>query len=160
MNINNEFYYPNSTLYSSAINNYNTLTSFNFSKSNKNYIQKLKNNFIHYTISNFSRNLEKENYKYNKKKVISLHKNLDLANNRKNFDYKKLKKNENIHKSILIKKLKQSKIYKTVEKTANDNYLKEKRKKNMFITTIEEYNDNSIENLTPKKESKNDNNKK
>ena len=158
MNINNELYYPNSTLYSSAINNYNTLTSFNFSKSNKNYIQKLKNNFIHYTISNFSRNLEKENYKYNKKKVISLHKNLDLANNRKNFDYKKLKKNENIHKSILIKKLKQSKIYKTVEKTANENYLKEKRKKNMFITTIEEYNDNSIENLTPKKESKNDNN--
>ena len=40
-----------------------------------------------------------------------------------------MKKNENIHKSILIKKLKQSKIYKTVEKTANDNYLKEKRKK-------------------------------
>ena len=45
-----------------------------------------------------------------------------------------------MHKNALKDKLLKNKIYKLIEKTAQDNYLKEKRKKNTFMTAIEEGN--------------------
>jgi hypothetical protein len=72
-----------------------------------------------------------------------LHKNKQFNKNKlwKIFDIGKFSKNMNLlHRNELRNKLIKSKLYKLIEKTANDNYLKAKRKKNMFITTIDEDN--------------------
>ena len=104
-------------------------------------LRKNKNKLYANLNKNFTLNYFGQNYIYNQKNVISLHKNRDTNKDRqlKNFSFGKSKKNMNLlHRNELKNKLLQSNIYKIIEKTANDNYLKAKRKKNMFITTIED----------------------
>ena len=153
MNNNNEtFSYMNNDIdfsssdynnYNSYMNKnyaYNTLNVNNFPKFKSKYIYNLKNNF---DTPNHSRNFLKGNYIYNQRKVMSLHKSINMKRikDRKTFEFEKITKSiYTMHRTALKNKLSQNKIYKLLEKTAIENYLKEKRKKNMFITTIEEGN--------------------
>ena len=132
--------------------------NINISESNNKYHSPLNHNYTYYTLNtsllnktknqlyanlkkNFTPNYLGPNYIYNEKKVISLHKNIEYNKNKK-LKNLKLGKSPNklnlVHRNELRNKLLQSNIYKIIEKTANDNYLKAKRKKNMFITTIED----------------------
>ena len=151
-----------SSNYHSPLNHnytYYTLhTTFLANTKNK-YLPKSKNNFNNnYNPTNSIRNNLGKNYIYNQTKVISLHKNMD-----RNKKYKKWKTYENkneksinlLHRNNLKDKLLQSKIYKLIEKTANDNYLREKRKRNTFITTIEDEKENIIKNNEINKKVKN-----
>ena len=151
MNNNNEtFSYINNyiDLSTSEYNNYNTFINQNFTYNTLNannlhknkYIYNLKN---HFNTPKYSRNFLKGNFIYNQRKVMSLHKSLNKRRikRRETFDFEKINKSINLmHKNALKDKLLHNKIYKLIEKTAQDNYLKEKRKKNTFITTIEEGN--------------------
>lgn len=122
-------------------NKYNT---FDFSP-----LEKTKKNFINLK-KNITRNIF-GNYTYNQRKVISLHKNINPNKNKrcKKINYEKPSKIINLmHRNELRNKLLTSKLYKLVEKTANENYLTEKRKKNTFITTIDEDNYDENENAT------------
>ena len=98
-------------------NKYNT---FDFTP-----LEKTKKNFINLK-KNYTRNIF-GNYTYNQRKVISLHKR------RKKINYEKPSKIINLmHRNELRNKLITSKLYKLVQKTANENYLTEKRKKKYF----------------------------
>ena len=138
MDINN--YISQFNNYQSSINNnysYNTLNTTFFLNSKNKYIYNLKNIYNNNT-PNYSRNPLVNNYVYNHKKVISLHKNI---NSRKNENLKILVKqsltenNNSIHKNILKRKLLNSEIYNSIEKKAIESFLK--KKKNTFLTEIE-----------------------
>ena len=160
MNNNNEtFSYMNNYIDLSTSdynNNYNTFINQNFTYNTLNannlhknkYIYNLKN---HFNTPKYSRNFLKGNFIYNQRKVMSLHKSINKRRikRRETFDFEKINKSINLmHKNALKDKLLHNKIYKLIEKTAQENYLKEKRKKNTFITTIEEGNlSNEIINL-------------
>ena len=141
MDINN--YISQFNNYQSSINNnysYNTLNITFFLNSKNKYIYNLKNIYNNNT-PNYSRNPLVNNYVYNHKKVISLHKKI---NSRKNENLKILVKqsltenNNSIHKNILKRKLLNSEIYNSIEKKAIESFLK--KKKNTFLTEIEENN--------------------
>ena len=146
-NLNIDTTQPNNYSNYPLNNNYiqKTFNNAFFPKTNTILIYNLKNNIR----NNYSRNCTGRNYIYNQKKVISLHKNIKTKKekNWKTFDYESLYKNINsIHKNALKNKLFQSKIYKLLQKTANENYLKRKKEKKTFITTIDEYNKDKIKN--------------
>ena len=155
MNKNNETYsYKNMdmNLSTSEFNSYNsfinqdntynnTLNATLFPNFKNKYIYNLKRNFNNNLTPNYSRNFIGRNYAYNQNKVMSLHKIIKKKreDRLKTLCYDKVNKNINLmHRNELKNKLLQSKIYKLILKTANENFLKEKRKKNTFITSIEE----------------------
>ena len=97
-------------------NKYNTFDFSPLEKTKKNFINLKKNN---------TRNIF-GNYTYNQRKVISLHKNINPNKNKrcKKINYEKPSKIINLmHRNELRNKLLTSKLYKLVEKTANENYL-------------------------------------
>ena len=130
------------------------------SQFNNKYHSPLNHNYTYYTLNtcllsnnknkfyanlkrNFTRNFLEPNYIYNQNKVMSLHRKINYNKNRKWKNVNKGNFSKNLillHRNELRNKLLQSNIYQKIEKSANDNYIKEKRKKNMFITTIEEDN--------------------
>ena len=130
------------------------------SQFNNKYHSPLNHNYTYYTLNtcllsnnknkfyanlkrNFTRNVLEPNYIYNQNKVMSLHRKINYNKNRKWKNVNKGNFSKNLillHRNELRNKLLQSNIYQKIEKSANDNYIKEKRKKNMFITTIEEDN--------------------
>ena len=159
IDINTDISNFNNKYHSSLNHNYTyyTLDTSLFANTNDKFYSNLK--------KDFKRNIFGRNYIYNQKKVISLHKNKQNNKSKlwKIFDIGKFSKNMNLlHRNELRNKLLESKLYKLIEKTANDNYLKAKRKKNMFITTIEEDNNYEEEenNKTKKIFNKMNNNKK
>ena len=137
---------------------FNILNSYKFIKSQKTPViritKNIKNNFL-YNKRLLRQNYIKENYFYNHEKILTYHQNNILEKDKrcKTFNINKNKdifKNLNaLHKNMLKGKLLKSKLYKSIEKTANDNYIKKKRdrEKNMFITMIEEDNLNENKNI-------------
>ena len=135
---------------------YNILNTYKFIKSNKTPVIKitknLKKNFFSHNKRILSQNFIKHNYLYNHEKILTFHQKFKGEKNKrcKTFDINKDKNIFNnlssLHKNILKGKLIHSKLYKLLEKSANDNYIKKKREKdkNTFITMIEE--DDSTEN--------------
>ena len=155
INKNKNNYISQFNNYKSYINNnysYNTISTSFFSNSKNKYIYNLKNNFYNNKTSNFSRNIR--NYIYNHKKVISLnsHKN----KNWKTFIYQRFSKDfSSIHKNTLKSKLLNSKIHDIIEKKTIKNYLKEEKKSNTFITTVEGNNlDDEKDNYKSNKKNK------
>ena len=130
------------------------------SQFNNKYHSPLNHNYTYYTLNtcllsnnknkfdanlkrNFTRNFLEPNYIYNQNKVMSLHRKINYSKNRKWKNVNKGNFSKNLillNKNELRNKLLRSNMYQKIEKSANDNYIKEKRKKNMFITTIEEDN--------------------
>ena len=129
---------------------YTLHTTLSTNTKNK-YLSKSKNNHNNnYNPTKSSRNNLGKNFIYNQTKVISLHKNMDnkkMNKKWKTFGNINEKSINLLHRNNLKDKLLQSKLYKLIEKTANDNYLKEKKKRNTFITTIEEDNLDEKENI-------------
>jgi hypothetical protein len=137
---------------------FNTLNSYKFIKSQKTPVIRITKNIKNYFFNNkrlLKQNYIKENYFYNYEKILTYHQNNILEKDKrcKTFNINKNKdifKNLNaLHKNMLKGKLLKSKLYKSIEKTANDNYIKKKRdrEKNMFITMIEEDNLNENKNI-------------
>ena len=124
---------------------FSTLNPSLFTEGKDKLIHNLKKTFIKDHMPNYSRNFFGINYMYNQKKVMSLHKNMkSISKKWKNYHYENAYKSINsLHKNSLKNKILQTTMYKSIEKTANDNYLKQKnkKKKNTFITTIEEDDD-------------------
>ena len=159
LNMNIDMSQSNNKFHSHLNHNYTYYTL------NTSLLSKTKNKFYSNLKKNFTPNYLGQNYIYNQKNVISLHKNIDYHKNRnlKNFIFGKSPKKMNLlHRNELRNKLLQSNLYKIIEKTANDNYLKAKRKKNMFITTIEDdyKSDEEQNNKTGKFFNKTKNNRK
>ena len=128
----------------------NLFGTYKFKKSNKTPIIKItkniKKNFFTHNKKVLSKNFIKENYLYNHDKILTYHQNLKNEKDKrcKTFDMDKenrIYKHLNcLHKYMLRGKLVQSKLYKLIEKSANDKYIKKKREKekNTFITMIDE----------------------
>ena len=159
INKNKNNYISQFNNYKSYINNnysYNTISTSFFSNSKNKYIYNLKNNFYNNKTSNFSRNIR--NYIYNHKNVISLHKNINSHKNKnwKTFIYQRFSKDfSSIHKNTLKSKLLNSKIHDIIEKKTIKNYLKEEKKSNTFITTVEGNNlDDEKDNYKSNKKNK------
>ena len=159
-NVNETYSYKNLNTDTSLSNNYPLSLNHNYTyytlnttlpNSKNKYLANSKDIFnSNYNPLNYSRNNLGKNYIYNQRKVISLHKN--MINNKfkkwKTFENKNEKSINLLYRNTLKNKLMQSKIYKLIEKTANENYLKEKRKRNnTFITTIEDDNLDEKENI-------------
>ena len=137
---------------------FNTLNSYKFIKPQKTPVIKItkniKNNFFDNKLS-LRQNYIKENYFYNYEKILTYHQNNILEKDKRCKTFN-INKNKDIfqdlnvlHKNVLKGKLLKSKLYKSIEKTANDKYIKKKRDrgKNMFITMIEEDNLNGNKNI-------------
>ena len=131
---------------------YNTLkqyTFFNSSKSPSIKITKnLKKNFFSHNKRILSQNYFKDNYLYNHEKMLTYHQNNKRCQTLYVNKKQKIMKNLGLtHKNMLKYRLTQSKLYKLIEKTANENYLKNKREKekDTFITMIENNNYNNNE---------------
>ena len=139
---------------------YTALNAYKFIRTQKTPVIKIaknlkKNFFDHNNKRILSHNFLKDNYIYNHEKILTFHQNklLDKDKRCKTFNINReknsFKKMTSLHKSLLKGKLLKSKIYKSIEKSANDNYLKKKREKekNTFITMIEEDNSNENGNI-------------
>ena len=151
---------------------YNTLNTYKLRKSLKTPVIKItKNNKKHFFTNKIilSQNYLKDSYFYNHQKILTFHQNNILQKEKKCKTYDA--KNQDIftnlsslHKNMLKGKLLKSKLYKSIEKTANEKYIKKKkeREKNMFITMIEEENldeNKNILNFEKENEENSDDNK-
>ena len=151
---------------------YNTLNTYKLRKSLKTPVIKItKNNKKHFFTNKIilSQNYLKDSYFYNHQKILTFHQNNILQKEKKCKTYDA--KNQDIftnlsslHKNMLKGKLLKSKLYKSIEKTANEKYIKKKkeREKNMFITMIEEENldeNKSVLNFEKENEENSDDNK-
>ena len=157
LNLHNEDQIYNSPNSPNRFNRtYNILGHFNNFKSSKTYsiniTKNLKKNIFSHNKRIISQDYLKQNYLYNHEKILTLYQNNKLEKEKrcKTFDINKQKKIVkslgSLHRNLLKNRLTQSNLYKLIEKSANDNYIKKKkeREKNTFITMIEE--DNKDEN--------------
>jgi len=155
-NLHNEDQIYNSTNSPNRFNRtYNILGHFNNFKSSRthsiNITKNLKKNIFSHN-KRISQDYLKENYFYNHEKILTLCQNNKIEKEKrcKTFDINKQKKIfkslGSLHRNLLKNRLTQSNLYKLIEKSANANYIKEKkeRERNTFITMIEE--DNKDEN--------------
>ena len=162
--------YKGNNVYNSPIRfnkTYNILNTHKFLKSNKTPVIKISKNLKKNFISSnkiLSQNYEKDFYLYNHEKILTFHQfNKNIKEKRcKTFDIsrkKKIIKNlGSLHKSILNGKLVHSNLYKQIQKSAKENYIKKKREKekNTFITMIQEEDNDNIFNFESNKEKEND----
>jgi hypothetical protein len=128
---------------------YNTLKSYTFLKASKSpsikITKNLKKNFFSHNKRILSQNYFKDNYLYNHEKMLTYHQNNKKCQTLYINKKQKIMKNLSLtHKNMLKNRLTQSKLYKLIEKAANENYLKNKREKekDTFITMIENNNNN------------------
>jgi hypothetical protein len=126
---------------------YNTLKPYTFLKASKSPLIKitknLKKNFFSHNKRILSQNYFKDNYLYNHEKMLTYHQNNKKCQTLYINKKQKIMKNLSLtHKNMLKNRLTQSKLYKLIEKAANENYLKNKREKekDTFITMIENNN--------------------
>ena len=164
MSYNNDIQFYSENYITNSPNRFNNthtvLNAYKFIRTQKTPVIKIaknlkKNFFAHNNKRILSHNFLKDNFVYNHEKILAFHPNklIDKDKRCKTFNIDREKKSfqkmASLHKNLLKGKLLKSKLYKYIEKSANDNYIKKKREKekNTFITMIEEDNSNENKNI-------------